>query len=74
MILMVWQPFMCPGEQCVQYDPMDTTLLTSLVTLLPMMCVIIGVAYLLTRSRIFPEIPRGHPALTVRILMIVKVM
>jgi len=53
---------------------MDNTLLVSLITLLSMICVIIAVAYLHAGSRIFPEIPRGHPALQVRILMIVKVM
>jgi len=53
---------------------MDNTLLVSLITLLSMICVIIVVAYLLTRSWIFPEIPRGHPALKDRSHMIVKVM
>jgi len=53
---------------------MDNTLLVSLITLLSMLCVSIVVAYLHAGSRIFPEIPRGHPALTVQILMIHKVM
>lgn len=64
---------MCPGEQCVQYDPMDT-LLTSPITLLQMMCVIIVVACLHTRSRIFPQIHDGHPIVNVQILLVLKVM
>lgn len=50
---------------------MDSTVFSSLITLLQMMCVIIVVAYLLTRSRIFPQILDGHPAVRVQILMIV---
>jgi len=50
---------------------MDTTILSSLITLLQMMCVIIVVAYLLTRSRIFPEILDGHPTLKVQLIMVV---
>jgi len=53
---------------------MDNTLLVSLITLLSMICVIIVVVYLHAGSRIVPEIARGHPTLSVQILMIVKVM
>lgn len=49
---------------------MDITILSSLITLLQMMCVIIVVAYLLTRSRIFPQILDGHPAVKIQILLI----
>ena len=53
---------------------MDTTLPVSLIRLLSVMCVIIVAAYQLTGSRILPEIPRGHTALTDRIPTIVTVM
>jgi len=63
---------MCPGEQCVQYDLMDTTLLTPLIMRLQIMYVIIVVAYLLMRNRIFSEIPGGQPAFKDRNPMIVR--
>jgi phosphoserine phosphatase RsbU/P len=50
---------------------MDFALLTQLNVLLQLMCVIIVVAYLLTRSRIFPEILEGHPDLKDRVILIV---
>jgi hypothetical protein len=50
------------------------TLLTSPITLLQMMCVIIVVACLHTRSRIFPQIHDGHPIVNVQILLVLKVM
>jgi|GEM_PF-2371946 len=53
---------------------MDTTLPVSLIRLLSVMCVIIVAAYLLRGSRILPEIPHCHTALTDRIPTIVTVM
>lgn len=43
----------------------------SFVILIQLMGVIIIVSYLLTRSRIFPEILDGHPSLRTRIILIV---
>ena len=50
---------------------MDFSILTQLNVLVQLMCVIIVAAYLLTRSRIFPEILDGHPALTTQIILVV---
>jgi len=49
---------------------MDTSILSSLLVLLQLICVIIVVAYLLTRSRIFPEILDGHPTFKTQIILI----
>jgi phosphoserine phosphatase RsbU/P len=46
------------------------TILTQLNVLLQLMCVIIVAAYILTRSRIFPEILDGHATLTDKIILI----
>jgi LytS/YehU family sensor histidine kinase len=53
---------------------MDTTLLTPLIMRLQIMYVIIVVAYLLMRNRIFSEIPGGQPAFKDRNPMIVRGM
>jgi len=50
---------------------MDFSILTQLNVLLQLMCVIIVAAYLLTRSRIFPEILDGHPTITTQIILII---
>lgn len=49
---------------------MDFSILSQLNVLLQLMCVIIVAAYLLTRSRIFPEILDGHATLTDRIILV----
>jgi sigma-B regulation protein RsbU (phosphoserine phosphatase) len=48
---------------------MDFSILTQLNVLLQLICVIIVAAYLLTQSRIFPEILDGHPAVKTRIIL-----
>jgi len=50
---------------------MDFSILTQLNVLLQLMCVIIVAAYLLTRSRIFPEILEGHPTVKTRVILVV---
>jgi phosphoserine phosphatase RsbU/P len=49
---------------------MATTILSSLLVLLQMMCVIIVVAYLLTRSRFFPDVMDGHPAVKIQLVLV----
>jgi sigma-B regulation protein RsbU (phosphoserine phosphatase) len=49
---------------------MDFSILTQLNVLLQLMCVIIVAAYLLTRSRIFPEILDGHPTMKTQIVLV----
>jgi len=49
---------------------MDLSILTQLNVLLQLMCVIIVAAYLLTRSRIFPEILDGHPTIVTQIILV----
>ena len=49
---------------------MVLAILTQLNVLLQLMCVIIVAAYLLTRSRIFPEILDGHAKLTTQIILV----
>lgn len=49
---------------------MDYSIFSSLLVLLQLICVIIVVAYLLTRSRIFPEILDGHPTLKTQVILI----
>jgi sigma-B regulation protein RsbU (phosphoserine phosphatase) len=49
---------------------MDFSILTQLNVLLQLMCVIIVAAYLLSRSRIFPQILDGHPTVKVRVLLV----
>lgn len=49
---------------------MEYTIISSLLTLLQLICVIVVVAYLLTRSRIFPEILDGHPTIRTQIILV----
>ena len=49
---------------------MDYSIATSLLVLLQLIGVIVVVAYLLTRSRIFPEILDGHPTLKTQVILI----
>jgi sigma-B regulation protein RsbU (phosphoserine phosphatase) len=49
---------------------MEFTILSSLLVLIQLICVIIVVAYLLTRSRIFPEVLDGHPAVKTQVILI----
>jgi sigma-B regulation protein RsbU (phosphoserine phosphatase) len=49
---------------------MDTPIVSSLLVLLQLICVIIVVAYLFTRSRIFPEILDGYPAIRTQVIMV----
>nr|WP_320161081.1 LytS/YhcK type 5TM receptor domain-containing protein [uncultured Methanoregula sp.] len=50
---------------------MDLSILSQLNVLLQLMCVIIVAAYLLTRSRIFPEILDGQPTVMTQIILVV---
>jgi len=50
---------------------MATTILSSLIVLLQLMCVIIVAAYLLTRSRFFPEVLEGRPSVKVQAILII---
>lgn len=49
---------------------MAYTIINSLLVLLQLICVIIVVAYLLTRSRIFPEVLDGHPAIKTQVILV----
>jgi sigma-B regulation protein RsbU (phosphoserine phosphatase) len=49
---------------------MESTILSYLLVLIQLICVIIVVAYLLTRSRIFSEVLDGHPAVKTRVIII----
>jgi sigma-B regulation protein RsbU (phosphoserine phosphatase) len=49
---------------------LDSTILSSLLVLLQMICVIVVVAYLLTRSRFFPAVLDGHPAVKIQVLLV----
>ncbi|MDD1684426.1 MAG: SpoIIE family protein phosphatase [Methanoregula sp.] len=49
---------------------MDFPFFSSLLVLLQLIGVIVVVAYLLTRSRIFPEILDGHPAVKTQIILV----
>ena len=49
---------------------MEYPIFSSLLVLLQLIGVIVVVAYLLTRSRIFPEILDGHPTLKAQIIMV----
>ena len=51
-------------------DLMATSIFATLLVLLQMMCVIVVVAYLLTRSRIFSDLLDGHATLKVQALLI----
>jgi sigma-B regulation protein RsbU (phosphoserine phosphatase) len=53
-----------------RYPIMDFSILTHLNVLLQLMCVIIVAAYLLTRSRIFPEILDGRATPVTQIILI----
>jgi phosphoserine phosphatase RsbU/P len=48
----------------------DTVILSTLLVLLQLICVIVVVAYLLTRSRFFPDVLDGHPAVKIQILLV----
>lgn len=48
----------------------ESTIVSSMLVLLQLICVIIVVAYLLTRSRIFPAILDGHPAIKTQIILV----
>ena len=48
---------------------MTPTILDSLLVLLQLMCVIVVVAYLMTRSRFFASVLDGHPAIKIQILL-----
>lgn len=50
---------------------MVSAILSSLLVLLQLICVIIVVAYLLTRSRIFLEVLEGHPAIRTQIILVI---
>jgi sigma-B regulation protein RsbU (phosphoserine phosphatase) len=52
-------------------DPMATSIFTTLLVLLQMMCVIVVVAYLLTRSRIFSDLLDGRTTIKIQLLLIV---
>lgn len=49
----------------------EVSLISSLLILLQLISVIVVVAYLFTRSRIFPEVLDGHPTLKTQALLIV---
>ncbi|MBP1929996.1 sigma-B regulation protein RsbU (phosphoserine phosphatase) [Methanolinea mesophila] len=49
---------------------MEFPILSSLLVLLQMMCVIIVVAYLLTRSKFFPEVLEGRLTIKVQLILI----
>ena len=49
---------------------MDSTILSSLLVLLQLMCVIIVVAYLLTRSRLFSEVLEGRLTIKTQAILI----
>ncbi|MDD4136322.1 MAG: SpoIIE family protein phosphatase [Methanoregula sp.] len=49
---------------------MATTILSSLLVLLQMMCVVIVIAYLLTRSKFFAEVLDGHPTIKIQCILI----
>src|SRR5512139_3779088 len=49
---------------------MESTILSYLLVLIQLISVIVVVAYLLTRSRIFTEVLEGHPAVTTQIVLI----
>ncbi|HEX3002315.1 MAG TPA: SpoIIE family protein phosphatase [Methanoregula sp.] len=50
---------------------MAATILSSLIVLLQLMCVIIVAAYLLTRSRFFPEVLEGRLSFKVQVILII---
>jgi sigma-B regulation protein RsbU (phosphoserine phosphatase) len=49
---------------------MAATIFSSLLVLLQLICVIVVVAYLLTRSKLFLEVLDGHPAVKTQIVLI----
>jgi phosphoserine phosphatase RsbU/P len=49
---------------------MESTIVSSLLVLLQLICVIIVVAYLLTRSRIFSEVLDGHPTIKTQVVLV----
>ena len=50
---------------------MATTIFASFLVLVQIMCVIVVVAYLLTRSRFFSDVLDGHAALKIQLILIV---
>jgi len=49
---------------------MDSPVFSSLIVLLQLISVIVVAAYLLTRSRIFPEVLDGHPVLRTQVILV----
>jgi phosphoserine phosphatase RsbU/P len=49
---------------------MDFSIISSFIVLMQLICVIIVVAYLLTRSRIFSEILDGHPTIRTQVILV----
>lgn len=49
---------------------MDPLFFTSMLVLLQLICVIIVVAYLLTRTRFFAEVLDGHPTLKAQVILV----
>jgi sigma-B regulation protein RsbU (phosphoserine phosphatase) len=49
---------------------MDSLFFTSMLVLLQLICVIIVVAYLLTRTSFFPEVLEGHPTIRTQVILI----
>lgn len=50
---------------------MDSPFFSSLLVLLQLICVIIVVAYLLTRTRFFAEVLDGHPTIQAQIILVI---
>ena len=50
---------------------MDLTIFSTLLVLLQIICVIVVVAYLLTRSRLFNEVLDGHPTIKTQVVLVV---
>ena len=49
---------------------MDSPIFSSMLVLLQLICVIIVVAYLLTRTRFFPEVLDGHATLKAQVILV----
>lgn len=54
-----------------RYLIMDLSILTQLNVLIQLMCVIVVVAYLLTRTRIFTEFLDGHPTIKAQFILVI---
>ncbi len=55
--------------QCLYENAMDATILSSPVVLLHLIWVIAVAAYFLTGSRLFTEVPAGHPAIKTQVIL-----